>query len=108
MARTTRPKVRVGEWIECWVHKDRPEYGRIRGMVKDYTGEYKRYFGHEFKINLGGEGEEPRILTRPDAWPIEFINRLYTGEIIRRLTPVEIVTLKLGNGYWLSRDAGRR
>lgn len=99
MPKTTRPRIRVGEWVECWVSEFDPKQGRVQGMVKSVSR------GPRPRFHLDFRGvDNPRVWSGPHLYT-RVINTFYTSEIIRRLRTDEIVRLKLGQGFWLSREA---
>jgi len=84
MPKTTRPRVRVGEWLECWAYAELPSHGRVRGVVTSVDLSGSNYHPYvTFELKIAPDSAQPI----PDFY---FVN-----EIIRRLRPHEIITLKL-------------
>ena len=85
MARTTRPRVRVGEWLECWAYGSSPEYGRVHGVVTNVEPSQRR--GHCYCVTFEMDIVEKDIRSVPEFY--------YVNEIVRRLKQHEIVLAKL-------------
>ena len=85
MARTTRPRVKVGEWLECWAYGSAPKYGRVHGVVTSVES-YQR------KGNCYCSTFEMDIVQEDMQHIPEFY---YVDEIVRRLKQHEIVLAKL-------------
>lgn len=85
MARTTRPKVKVGEWLECWAYGSSPEYGRVHGVVTKVNIYRRGSCGHYVTFEM--DIVEKDIRSLPEFY--------YITEIVRRLKPHEIVLAKL-------------
>lgn len=87
MAKTTRPRVKVGEWLECWAYGSEPKYGRVHGVVTKvdlYQGERRG--------SCCSAIFEMDIVQKDMQHIPEFY---YVNEIVRRLRQHEIVVAKL-------------
>lgn len=86
MARTTRPRVKVGEWLECWAYGSEPKYGRVHGVVTSVVESYQRR-GNCYRATFEMDIVEKDIQHIPEFY--------YVDEIVRRLKQHEIVLAKL-------------
>lgn len=99
MPKTTRPRVRAGEWVEAWVCAYDPRRGRIKGQVRNvHTDAADREC---FRLEI--QGMLPCI--KYGSYGSRLANKFYQSEIIRRLRIEEIIALKLGCGYSLSQTS---